>query len=114
MESADAAVVDVAEQEVVHGTIPVARVLIPGHGVPPVAVEAAVGEACDFGQDVEDAFPDDVPSEELLDEQREEHFGDDEWKFFPAFVEGHAGFFHSDCAGDGWVDEALRDDHHDA
>lgn len=68
VESADAAVVDVSEQEFVHGPVPVARVLVPGHGVPPVAVETTVGEARDFGEDVEDAFPDDVPGEELFDE----------------------------------------------
>lgn len=51
-ERADGAVVDVAQQEVVDGPVPVPRELVPGDGVPPVAVEAAVGEAGEFGQGV--------------------------------------------------------------
>lgn len=58
LESRDAGMVDVSEEEVVDGTVPVAGVLVPGYGVPPVAVEAAVGEEGAFGEDVEDAFPD--------------------------------------------------------
>lgn len=50
--------VDVSEEEVVHGTVPVASVLVPRYAVPPVAVEASVREAGEFGEDVEDAFPD--------------------------------------------------------
>lgn len=41
--------------------VPVARKLVPGYGVPPVRVEAAVCEVGDFGEEVEDAFPDYVP-----------------------------------------------------
>ena len=40
--------INVATEEVVHGDIPLARELEPVEAVPPVGVEAAVGEACDF------------------------------------------------------------------
>lgn len=53
--------VDVAEEEVVDWTVPVACELVPGDGVPPVGVEAAVGEEGELREDVEDAFPDYVP-----------------------------------------------------
>lgn len=53
--------VDVPQEEVVHWAVPVACELVPGDGVPPVGVEAAVGEVGEFGEDVEDAFPDYVP-----------------------------------------------------
>lgn len=53
--------VDVAQEEVMDGPVPVARELVPGDRVPPVGVEAAVGEEGEFGEDVEDAFPDHVP-----------------------------------------------------
>lgn len=53
--------VDVAEEEVMYWPIPVPRELVPGDGIPPVCVEAPVREIGDFGQKVEDAFPDHVP-----------------------------------------------------
>ena len=56
VEGADRRVVDVAKQEVVDGSVPVARVLVPRDAVPPVTVEAAVGEAGEFGENIEDAF----------------------------------------------------------
>ena len=46
--------VDVPEEEVVHGLIPVSGEGVPGRGIPPGAVEAAVGEEGEFGQDVQD------------------------------------------------------------
>ena len=52
-EGRDGRVVDVPEQEVVHGSVPVARELVPGRTVPPVGVEAAVREEGQFGEDVE-------------------------------------------------------------
>ena len=61
------------------GAIPVASKLVPGHwrmvsvwseresrrrtAVPPRAVKAAVGEKCEFGENVEDCLPDEVPHE---------------------------------------------------
>lgn len=45
--------VDVSEEEVVNGAIPVASELIPGRGIPPVGVEAAVGEHRQFREDIE-------------------------------------------------------------
>ena len=53
--------IDVPKQEIVNGTIPVTGVLVPSDGIPPVTVEPAIGEACHFGQDVENAFPDQIP-----------------------------------------------------
>lgn len=45
--------VDVAEEEVVNRAIPVASELVPGRAIPPVSVEAAVGEHRQFRKDVE-------------------------------------------------------------
>lgn len=45
--------VDVSEEEVVNGAIPVASELVPGSGIPPVGVEAAVGEHRQFREDIE-------------------------------------------------------------
>jgi len=56
-------VVDVAQQEVVYRTVPVARVLVKGYTIPPGAVESAVTETCHFSEHVQKAFPDDVPAE---------------------------------------------------
>lgn len=50
-----------SQQEVVDGPVPVAGELVPGDGVPPVGVETSVGEVGEFCEEVEDAFPDDVP-----------------------------------------------------
>lgn len=50
-----------SQEEVVHRSVPVACELVPGDRVPPVGVEASVGEVGDFGEEVEDAFPDYVP-----------------------------------------------------
>nr|POF15644.1 hypothetical protein CFP56_48838 [Quercus suber] len=110
----DAAVVDVAEEEVVHGTVPVARVLVPGDRVPPVAVKAAVGEAGELREHVEDALPDQVPREQLLEEQGEEDVGHDEGELAPPRLHREPGVLHRDRLGYRWVDEGLRDHHHDA
>ena len=48
--------VDVAKQKVVHRSVPVASILIPGDTVPPVAIESAVREARDLGEHVEHTF----------------------------------------------------------
>lgn len=52
-EGADGGVVDVAQEERVHGAVPIARELVPGRAVPPIGVEATVGKAGEFGEDVE-------------------------------------------------------------
>jgi hypothetical protein len=57
MKRRDAGVIDVSKEEIMHGTVPVAGVLVPGYAIPPVAVEASVCETGEFGEDVEDAFP---------------------------------------------------------
>ena len=57
----DGGVIDVAQEEVMHRSVPVAGELIPGDGVPPIGVESSVCEVGDFGEEVEDAFPDHVP-----------------------------------------------------
>lgn len=41
---ADGGVVDVAQQEVMDRTVPVAGELVPGNAVPPVGVEATIGK----------------------------------------------------------------------
>lgn len=50
------------EQEDVHGLVPAPGILVPGHGVPPVGVETAVGKVGEFGEEVEEGFEEDVPS----------------------------------------------------
>lgn len=50
-----------AQEEDVHRAVPVARELVPGGGVPPVGVEGAVRKEGQFGEEVEDAFPDYIP-----------------------------------------------------
>ena len=75
MEERDRGVVNMPKQEVVDRPVPVASVLIEGYGVPPCAVEAAVGKSCDFCQYVEETFPYDVPAEKLFEEKGEEHIG---------------------------------------
>lgn len=45
--------VDMAKEEVVNWAIPVASELVPGRGIPPVGVEATVGEHCQFRKDIE-------------------------------------------------------------
>lgn len=45
--------IDVSKQEAVHWNVPIACKLVPGYGVPPVSVEAAVCEASEFGKEVE-------------------------------------------------------------
>ena len=62
----------VAQQEIVHGPVPVAREAIPGHAVPPGGVEEAVGVAGELGEEVEEDFPDAVPGEEVLHHEGEE------------------------------------------
>jgi len=54
MPGGDTTMVDVPEEEAVHRLIPVAGEGVPGRGIPPGAVEAAVGEEGEFGQDVQD------------------------------------------------------------
>lgn len=53
MEEGYRRVVDMAEQEVVDGPVPVASVLIEGYGVPPRAIEASVGKPCDLCEYIE-------------------------------------------------------------
>ena len=42
-----------AQEESVHGAVPIARELVPRGAVPPIGVEATVGKAGEFGEDVE-------------------------------------------------------------
>jgi hypothetical protein len=51
-----------AKEKVVHWSVPVACKLIPGDAVPPVCVEAAIREIGEFRQEIEDTFPDDIPT----------------------------------------------------
>ena len=60
--------IDMAKEEVVYRSVPVAGILVPSYRVPPVSIETAIGETCHFREYVEDAFPDQVPCEELLDQ----------------------------------------------
>lgn len=103
-----------AEKEIVRRGIPLASVVIPRLAVPPVAVEAAVGEAREFSQDVEDAFPDDVPAEKLFEQQREEHIRNNPGELGPSLIHGHPRLFHAHGLENRRVDVRLGDDHHHA
>lgn len=74
--------VHVTAKEVVHGNVPLARELEPVEAVPPVGVEAAVGEACNFGKSAEDVFEDDEEDKQESDHEGEEQvangLGEDE------------------------------------
>ena len=69
-------------QEVVDGDVPFTAELEPVGGIPPVAVEMAVGEAGDFREGAEEVLPDDEEDEEESDHKGEEEerggFGEDE------------------------------------
>ena len=69
-------------EEVVHGDIPLAREFEPVEAVPPVGVEATIGEACDFSESAEDVFEDYEEDEQEGDHEGEEQvadgFGEDE------------------------------------
>lgn len=73
MEKGDGGVVDVSKQEVVNGSVPVASILVKRDRVPPWAVETSVGKSRNFRQHVEQAFPDDVPTQKLLEKHGEQH-----------------------------------------
>ncbi len=75
MEERDRRVVDVPKQKVVDGSVPVASVLVERYGVPPCAVEAAVGKSCNLCQHIEKTLPYHVPGEELFEEKGKEHVG---------------------------------------
>lgn len=67
------------------GDIPFPTEFKPVAGVPPIAVEMAVGEACDFGKGAEDVLEDDKEDEEEGNHEGEEKerdgFGEDEQGF---------------------------------
>jgi hypothetical protein len=58
----DGGVVDVAEEEVVNWTVPIACELIPRYTVPPVCIEPTIREVGEFCKKVQDTLPDNVPS----------------------------------------------------
>ena len=49
----DARMIDVAQEEVVYRPVPVASELIPRDRVPPVGIEASIGEAGELSEEVE-------------------------------------------------------------
>lgn len=53
LECTDSTVVDMPQQEVMDGAIPVPGKLIPGDRIPPVGIESTVCEPSDFGQCIE-------------------------------------------------------------
>ena len=54
--------VDVAEEKVVDWSVPIAGELVPGDAVPPVCIEATVRKVSDLREEIQDTFPDNVPS----------------------------------------------------
>jgi hypothetical protein len=79
--------VNVSKQEAVYRPVPVSRVLVKGHAIPPCPVEASIRESCYFGKYVEQTFPNDIPAKQLFKKQREEQVGNQPWEFFPSFIE---------------------------
>ena len=54
--------VDMAKEEIVDWPIPIPSKLIPGDAVPPVCVEASIGEVGEFCKEIEDTFPYHIPT----------------------------------------------------
>lgn len=52
-ERRDRCMIDMAEEKIVDRPVPVSRELVPRGRIPPVRVEASIGEAGQLGQDVE-------------------------------------------------------------
>lgn len=48
-------------QEIMHWAIPVPRKLIPGDTIPPIRVEATISEIGELSQNIEHAFPNQIP-----------------------------------------------------
>jgi hypothetical protein len=57
--------VDVAKEEVVDWSVPIAGELIPRNAVPPICVKATVREVGEFCEKVQNTFPDNIPSLEV-------------------------------------------------
>jgi hypothetical protein len=92
-----------AQQKIMHWTVPIPSVLIEADAVPPVAVEAAVSEARELREHIEQTLPDDVPGQELLEQHWKEHLADNPGKFLPALIERHARIFLARCFNDHWI-----------
>ncbi len=45
--------IHVSKKEVMHRTVPITGKLVPGYAIPPVRVEASVGETGEFRKNVE-------------------------------------------------------------
>jgi len=66
-------VIYVSEEEVVDGSIPVSGILIPRNAIPPIAIKATIRKSRELGEDIETAFPDNIPCQELFEEERKKH-----------------------------------------
>jgi len=106
-------VVNVAKEEIVHRSVPVSCPLIPRNAIPPIAVKTTVGEATDFGEDIEQTLPDNIPGEKLFEQKRKEEVECDPGKFYHAVGKRDAFLLHAYRSGNGWVHVCLRDDKHD-
>lgn len=53
MKGADGGMIDVAEEKVVNGAVPVPSECIPRRTVPPIRVKPSVRELCDFRKHIE-------------------------------------------------------------
>lgn len=95
-------------------SIPITRELVPGYGVPPVGVETAVREIGEFGEEVEDTFPDYVPGHHVFHHEGEDEIAQDPWEVGETFGEGEAGIFHFEGFDDDGVDEGLGAHVHDS
>jgi len=50
-----------SQEKIMHRSVPIAGKLVPGYRVPPVGVKPSIREEGDFGEEVEDTFPNHVP-----------------------------------------------------
>lgn len=73
MKGADGGMVDVAEEKVVNGPVPVPSECIPRGTVPPVRVKSSVRESCDFRKYVELGRNESVEQHKMIEKHNPDH-----------------------------------------
>lgn len=101
------------QQEIMHRPIPIARILVKRRTIPPRAIKAAIRKARNLREDIQQALPDDVPREQLLEQHGKQHVAHDPRELFPALIERHARVLEAYGLDDNRVEVRLRDDDHD-
>ena len=121
-----------AKEEIVYRNIPGSCIVVPGFGIPPVGIESSISKSCKLGEHVElhcsqsveglpkgefvtyNAFPDDVPAQQLFHQEREEEIHEDPGKFPKPLIHGDAQLFHLHRVDNHWIYECCGDHNHDS